>query len=264
MSDFRLLNSLSGERRIGMRATSFLAWILLIFLLLVLLFEAQVVDVYAKKDKTPPTGSIVINNGEESTGSISVSLSLTAYDPESGVNEVRFSNNGGWDKPWEKFSSTKSWTLLPGNGVKTVYYQIKNNDNLVSVTYTDTIILITQPTPTPTPTHTPTPTPNPTPTPTPEPTPTPTLAPSPPASPTPTPKQTAQPSISPTPPNQDKDPTPVPSPSLTPNPSPTSTPLFGNEELSLEFEQRKTVYYGIAAIALIIGVILCFYTILSK
>jgi outer membrane biosynthesis protein TonB len=248
MSDFRLLNSLSGERRIGMRATSFLAWILLIFLLLVLLFEAQVVDVYAKKDKTPPTGSIVINNGEESTGSISVSLSLTAYDPESGVNEVRFSNNGGWDKPWEKFSSTKSWMLLPA----------------------DTIILITQPTPTPeppptpTPTHTPTPTPNPTPTPTPEPTPTPTLAPSPPASPTPIPNQTAQPSISPTPPNQDKDPIPVPSPSLTPNPSPTSTPLFGNEELSLEFEQRKTVYYGIAAIALIIGVILCFYAILSK
>lgn len=253
-----------------MRATSFLAWILLMFLLLVLLFEAQVVDVYAKKDKTPPTGSIVINNGEESTGSISVSLSLTAYDPESGVNEVRFSNNGGWDKPWEKFSSTKSWMLLPGNGVKTVYYQIKNNDNLVSITYTDTIILITQPTPTPTPEPTPTPTPtsNPTPTPNPtptaKPTPTPTLAPSPPASPTPTPKQTAQPSISPTPPNQDQDPTPVPSPSLTPNPSPTSSPLFGNEELSLDFEQRKTAYYGIAAIALIIGVILCFYILFSK
>ena len=60
------------------------------FLFMGLFLEAQVV--FAKKDKTPPTGSIVINNDDEFTDSVLVVLSLAAEDPESGIKEVRYSN----------------------------------------------------------------------------------------------------------------------------------------------------------------------------
>ena len=94
-------------------------------------------------DTSGPTGSIVINDGSAFTTSTSVTLALTANDPTSGVNQVRYSNDGDWDtEPWETFSLTKEWTLLPGDGVKTVYYQISDNAGLSS-TYSDTIGLDT-------------------------------------------------------------------------------------------------------------------------
>ncbi|MFQ6073762.1 MAG: hypothetical protein ACE5KC_00950 [Candidatus Bathyarchaeia archaeon] len=95
-----------------------------------------------KLDKTPPTGSIVINNDATLTTLTSVTLSLTAEDATSGVGHVRFSNDGVWDtEPWEAFSAIKEWTLTYGDGTKTVYYQIKDNAGLTSSTYSDTIIL---------------------------------------------------------------------------------------------------------------------------
>jgi len=195
-------------------STSALA--LLLLLSLAVFFEADVSEVDAAKDRSPPTGSIVINKGDEYTTSTSVTLTLTADDPESGVREVRYSNNGVWNKPWEKFSPTKAWTLTPGDGVKTVYYQIKNNDNVISITYSDTIILDASdddhPTPSPVPTPTATPTPSPPPKPTPTPSPTPTTTPTPSPTPEPTPTPTPTPPVTPTPP---------PSPSPTPSPEPT-------------------------------------------
>jgi hypothetical protein len=93
-----------------------------------------------KIDKTPPKGSITIN--ATYTASASVTLRLTAMDATSGVYQVRYSNDGVWDtEPWEAPSPTKAWTLTPGEGVKTVYYQIKDNSGLISDTYSDAIIL---------------------------------------------------------------------------------------------------------------------------
>jgi hypothetical protein len=159
---------------------------LLLLLSLAVVFNANLAEVSGAKDKTPPTGSILINSGDAYTNSTSVSLTLTADDPESGVKEVRYSNNDVWGK-WEKFSATKSWMLLSGDGTKTVYYQIKNNDNLVSITYSDTIILSTEPTPAPTPTPEPTPAPTPAPTFTPDAASTPTNTSAPSLSPSPSP-----------------------------------------------------------------------------
>jgi parallel beta-helix repeat protein len=97
-----------------------------------------------KLDKTAPTGSIIINNGDAYTTSTSAALTLTATDATSGVYQVRFSNDGIWDtEPWETPSPTKTWTLTVGDGTKTVYYQIKDNAGLISETYTDTIVLDT-------------------------------------------------------------------------------------------------------------------------
>jgi PKD repeat protein len=98
-----------------------------------------------KLDKTAPIGSIIINNDEAYTNSTSVTLTLTATDDTSGVYQVRYSNDGVWDtEPWEPTSQTKSWTLTSGEGIKTVYYQIRDTAGLIS-TFSDTIILDTSP-----------------------------------------------------------------------------------------------------------------------
>jgi parallel beta-helix repeat protein len=97
-----------------------------------------------KLDKTAPTGSIIINEDDEYTTSVSVTLTLTADDATSGVYQVRFSNDGIWDvEPWEDFTTTKIWTLTPQDGTKTVYYQIRDVAGLLSSTYSDTITLDT-------------------------------------------------------------------------------------------------------------------------
>ena len=101
---------------------------------------------YIGLDTKPPTGSIVINDGAELTSSASVSLRLTYSDKFSGVSQVRYSNDGLWDtEPWESPSSTRAWMLTSGDGKKKVYYQIKDNAGLESITYSDDIELDTTP-----------------------------------------------------------------------------------------------------------------------
>jgi len=93
-----------------------------------------------KIDKTIPTGSILINNGDASTTSTSVTLTLTSDDAWSSVSEVRYSNDGVWDtEQWEAPSATKTWILTTGYGLKVVYFQIKDNAGLISATYQDSI-----------------------------------------------------------------------------------------------------------------------------
>jgi len=99
-----------------------------------------------KLDKTPPTGSITINNEATYTTSTSVTLDLTATDATSGVHQIRLTSDGTWDtEQWESPSPTKTWTLPSGDGTKTVYYQIEDNAGSISTTYSDTIILDTAP-----------------------------------------------------------------------------------------------------------------------
>lgn len=98
-----------------------------------------------KIDKTAPTGSIIINNGDVFTASTLVRLTLTANDATSSVSQVKFSNDGVWDtEPWEEWQATEvplSWYLPSGDGPKTVAYQIRDNAGLFSDTYSDVIIL---------------------------------------------------------------------------------------------------------------------------
>ncbi len=95
-----------------------------------------------KLDKTAPTGSIIINSGDSEATSRSVTLTLTATDTLSGVDKVRYSNDGVWDtEGWEAFSATKAWQLTAGNGDKTVHYQIMDKAGLASIDYSDMIYL---------------------------------------------------------------------------------------------------------------------------
>ncbi len=101
---------------------------------------------YVLLDQTPPTGSITINAGADSTSSTSVTLSLTFQDETSGVSQVRYSNDGIWDtEAWDNPPllplASEAWTLLLGDGAKTVWFQVKDQAGLLSPTYSDTIYL---------------------------------------------------------------------------------------------------------------------------
>ncbi len=97
-----------------------------------------------KLDKTIPTGSISINNGDTYTTSRTITLTLTAVDTLSGAHQVRYSNSSLWTtERWETPSPTKTLTLPLSDGAKTIYYQVKDNAGLISTTYSDTIIMDT-------------------------------------------------------------------------------------------------------------------------
>lgn len=110
-------------------------------------------------DKTPPYGSLLIDEGVKEAYSTLVTLNLsvidepsgpTTYPPSgyiwgvpSGPADMRFSNSGDFWSPWESLASNKTWNLEAGAGTKTVYAQVRDNAGLVSETFTDTINLIT-------------------------------------------------------------------------------------------------------------------------
>jgi hypothetical protein len=94
-----------------------------------------------KLDKTSPAGLIQINDGAVYTTSVVVTLSLVTTDSTSGVQQVRFSNDGVWDsEPWEAPGQSKSWTLTSIDGVKIVFLQIRDNAGL-EATLSDSITL---------------------------------------------------------------------------------------------------------------------------
>jgi len=95
-----------------------------------------------KLDKNPPTGTITINNETASTSSPAVTLKLSVNDT-SGIDQMRFSNNGTDWTPWETYATSKNWTLPSGDGEKTVYVQFKDNAGWVSSNYSATILLDT-------------------------------------------------------------------------------------------------------------------------
>jgi hypothetical protein len=94
-------------------------------------------------DATPPTGSIVINGGANYTNNILVNLTLSASDSGSGVSQMRFSNDGITWSDWEPYTTTKSWSLTPGDGNKTIYVQYRDNSGSISEAYISNILLDT-------------------------------------------------------------------------------------------------------------------------
>jgi hypothetical protein len=110
-------------------------------------------------DKTPPYGSVLIAGGAKEAFSTVVNLTLSVTDAPSGPTtppppgyiwgvpsgpaDMRFSNNGILWSNWEPIANHKSWTLETGAGNKTVYVQARDNADLVSEKFSDTINLIT-------------------------------------------------------------------------------------------------------------------------
>jgi WD40 repeat protein len=105
-------------------------------------------SVNLRYDRTPPTGSLTINNGATSTFSVTVTLRITANDNLSGVAQMRFSNDGRTWSNWESFSSIRSnWDLayyggsVSQAGPKTVYAQLRDRVGNESQVFTATIHL---------------------------------------------------------------------------------------------------------------------------
>jgi|GEM_PF-4455130 len=92
-------------------------------------------------DTVAPTGSISINAGAQYTSSANVTLTLSATDATSGVSQMRFSNDNATWSAWENYGTSKAWTLIAGDGSKTVYTQYKDAAGNSSSTYSDGITL---------------------------------------------------------------------------------------------------------------------------
>ncbi len=92
----------------------------------------------------PPRGQIIIDDGAYATNQITVALTLPAYDV-GGVEAMRFSSDGIYFSDWVTYSFTYSWTLDPGDGLKTLYVQFRDMNANLSDLASDTIILDTIP-----------------------------------------------------------------------------------------------------------------------
>ncbi len=94
-------------------------------------------------DKTPPTGSVKINNEEATTSSTPVTLTLSCTDA-SGCSQMKFSTDDStWSNP-EDYLTPKSWTLTSGGGTKTIYVRFKDKvENWMDSSAKASIILST-------------------------------------------------------------------------------------------------------------------------
>ncbi|ASJ55972.1 phage tail protein [Brevibacillus formosus] len=90
-------------------------------------------------DVVAPTGSITINNGDNSTKSRDVTLAITANDSTSDV-QIRFANGDNDWSDWEAVTATKAWQLKSGDGTRTVEMQITDRAGHIT-TVSDSIEL---------------------------------------------------------------------------------------------------------------------------
>jgi parallel beta-helix repeat protein len=91
---------------------------------------------YIRLDTTPPTGTIIINNGAMTTATRSVTLGLT------WASRMRFSDDGAHWTPWETPKATRAYTLPLPNGYHTVRVQYRDGAGNCSIAYNDYIKLL--------------------------------------------------------------------------------------------------------------------------
>ena len=88
---------------------------------------------------------ILINNNDATTANSFVTLKLNSSASASGVDnatEMFISNDSNFViGNWESYLTTKSWTIMSGVGLKTVYVKFRNASNVVSNIFSDDITL---------------------------------------------------------------------------------------------------------------------------
>lgn len=92
-------------------------------------------------DSTAPIGTVVIHGDAAYTTATSVLLAISASDGGSGVEQMRLSNDGTAWTSWQSYAVSKSWTLVAGDGVKSVYVQFKDYAGNESESFVDVIVL---------------------------------------------------------------------------------------------------------------------------
>jgi hypothetical protein len=97
-------------------------------------------------DNQPPSKlSISINLGAKTTKTRTVFLTLSATDTGSGVAHMSFSNDNKTWSAWEQFKTNKSYNLTSGDGLKTVYFRVKDKAGNIGGPVSDDITLDTTP-----------------------------------------------------------------------------------------------------------------------
>lgn len=97
-------------------------------------------------DKVAPTGSISLQHLSKYSNSNKVSLSLSATDYLSGVYQMRISENSNFsDTTWIPYSTSHTYTLSEGNGLKNIYVQYIDYNTNLSEVFSTNIYLDTQP-----------------------------------------------------------------------------------------------------------------------
>jgi hypothetical protein len=87
------------------------------------------------------TGTVTINSGAAYTKTRDVTLSLTC-NTTGGCGQMKISNYSSMLYPQTSaFAPTQAWTLLSGNGTKTIYVQFQDTAGNWSSKFTDTILL---------------------------------------------------------------------------------------------------------------------------
>jgi len=80
-------------------------------------------------DILPPTGSVLINSGDDITQTRNVTLTLSATDDGKeldGSALMSFSNDNQMWSVAESYNTAKIWNLSPGEGIKTVYVKFRD------------------------------------------------------------------------------------------------------------------------------------------
>ena len=97
------------------------------------------VYIRALADTVAPSGSVVIDAGAAWTNRTAVTLSPSATD-NVAVAQMQFSNDNVSWSAWETYSAgARSWTLVAGNGNKTVYARYRDAAGNVSALSSDAI-----------------------------------------------------------------------------------------------------------------------------
>ncbi len=96
-------------------------------------------------DTEPPTGTVLINGGDEYADSPTLEVRVLAEDATSGVVAVRLSEDGVTWGPWENHTGEAfEFNLSAGDGQRTVHVQLRDGASLVSVVaINDTVMLDT-------------------------------------------------------------------------------------------------------------------------
>ncbi len=88
----------------------------------------------------PATLNIQINGGNQYTGEQQVTLTLSATD----ATQCRVSNDKSTWSEWQPYTTSMSWQLTSGEGIKDVYYECKDSVGNVAIPVSATITLDTE------------------------------------------------------------------------------------------------------------------------
>jgi len=85
--------------------------------------------------------SLIINNGDASTSSTLVILSISAND----ADQMAISNYSNFENAsWENYATSRNWILTLGEGQKTVYIKFRSSTGAVSAVISKSILLVKQ------------------------------------------------------------------------------------------------------------------------